>query len=229
MSTRNKILLVEDERPIREGLQHKLESEGYRVVSVETVAEGLAQLEGAPDLVILDRRLPDGEGLDVLRAARNAGSRTPFIVLSARGMPEDRVAGLENGADDYVTKPFHLRELLARVRNALARGDAGQQAEGGRLRFGEHALDLAARRLQRGPDEISLTKLEFDLLAYFLRNPSRAIGRHELLDRVWGYDHYPTTRTVDFHVLSLRRKIESKGAAPRHLLTVQGVGYRFEA
>jgi len=226
MSAVAKILIVEDEAPIREGLKTRLEDEGYRVTAVETVADGIAALEGGPDLVILDRRLPDGEGLEVLRKAREGGRPTAFLVLSARGMPEDRIEGLEDGADDYVTKPFHLRELLARVRAVLARGTSG--AEDAELSFGPFVLDPAARLLRRGRKELTLTKLEFDLLAYFLRNTARAISRQELLDRVWGYDRYPTTRTVDFHVLSLRKKIEAKGEKPRYLLTVQGVGYRFE-
>jgi DNA-binding response OmpR family regulator len=221
-----KILIVEDEAPIREGLQQALQGEGFRVVAVENRAQGIAALEGAPDLVVLDRRLPDGEGLDVLRHARAAGSSASFLVLSARGMPEDRIEGLEVGADDYLTKPFHLRELLARVRAVLARGGVGGSSA--ELAFGDFVLDTRARLLRRGRKELVLTKLEFDLLHYLLHNASRAVSRKELLDRVWGYDRYPTTRTVDFHVLSLRRKIEPKGAKPRHLLTVQGVGYRFE-
>jgi DNA-binding response OmpR family regulator len=226
VSVQPKILIVEDEAPIREGLKEKLESEGFRVAAVETVAEGIAGLEGAPDLVVLDRRLPDGEGLDVLRHARSAGVEASFVVLSARGMPEDRIEGLEMGADDYVTKPFHLRELLARVRAVLSRKGLG--AEAGALDFGAYTLDPRARVLREGRAEITLTKLEYELLHYFISNPSRAVSRKELLDRVWGYDSYPTTRTVDFHVLSLRKKIETKGAKPKHLLTVQGVGYRFE-
>ncbi len=221
-----KILIVEDEAPIREGLETKLAGEGYRVSAVETVADGIKALEGRPDLVVLDRRLPDGEGLDVLRHARALGGEMAFVVLSARGMPEDRIEGLEAGADDYVTKPFHLRELLARVRAVLSRKGLGGDAT--ELPFGSFVLDARARVLRKGRDEITLTKLEYELLHYFLSNPSRAVSRKELLDRVWGYDHYPTTRTVDFHVLSLRKKIEDSGRKPVHLLTVQGVGYRFE-
>lgn len=221
-----KILIVEDEAPIREGLKEKLESEGFRVSAVETVADAIAGLEGGPDLVVLDRRLPDGEGLDVLRHARAAGVEAAFVVLSARGMPEDRIEGLEGGADDYVTKPFHLRELLARVRAVLARKGLGGESTS--LSFGAFELDPRARVLREGKSEITLTKLEYELLHYFLSNVSRAVSRKELLDRVWGYDRYPTTRTVDFHVLSLRKKIETQGEKPKHLLTVQGVGYRFE-
>ena len=223
-----RILIVEDEAPLREGLTERLTREGYRVTAVETVAAGIAATAGGPDLVILDRRLPDGEGLEVLRHLRAQGSETRVIVLSARGMPDDRVAGLEDGADDYVTKPFHLRELLARVHNVLERGTGAGNGENGRMPFGMFHLDVGARMLRQDETEIALTKLEFALLHYFLRHPGRAIPRTELLDRVWGYDRYPTTRTVDFHVLSLRRKIETGEGKPKHLVTVQGVGYRFE-
>lgn len=224
-----KILIVEDEALLREGLRERLEREGYRVVAVETRAQGLRALEGAPDLVILDRRLPDGEGLDVLHALRASHHpATRVIVLSARGLSQDRIEGLEGGADDYVTKPFNLRELLARIEAVLARGPRTDAASQRELAFGAFRLDVGARCLREGRREITLARLEFDLLHYLLTNPGRAIPRAELLDRVWGYDRYPTTRTVDFHVLSLRKKIETAGSKPRHLLTVQGVGYRFE-
>jgi len=219
-----KILLVEDEGPIRTGLADGLAREGFRVHGAATLKEAREALAGRPDLVVLDRRLPDGEGLDLLRDLRADGGRTPVIVLSARGLPEDRVAGLEDGADDYVTKPFHLRELVARVRSVLARAEAGAPREGARLGFGDgYEIDVGARTLRRGRRAIELRKMEFDLLLYLVRNPGRAIARNELLDRVWGYDRYPTTRTVDFHVVALRKKIDA-----RHIVTVHGVGYRFE-
>jgi len=217
--TQVKILLVEDEKPIREGLKDRLEREGFRVTDAETLAEALRALEGSPDLVILDRRLPDGEGLDVVRELRARGRNTPVIVLSARGMPEDRVEGLEGGADDYVTKPFHLRELVARVHAVLKR----TEPDAARLAFGDCEMDLGARTLRRRGREVTVTRMEFELLLYLARNPGRAVTRTELLDRVWGYDRYPTTRTVDFHVLSLRKKVD-----PSHIVTIHGVGYRFD-
>ncbi len=226
MSAPSKILLVEDEAPIRAGLTERLRAEGYRVVAVDGVAAALEALAGHPDLIVLDRRLPDGEGLEVLRAARAGAHRPAVIVVSARGLAEDRIQGLEDGADDYVTKPFHLRELLARIRAVLARAAADGGGAGGRaLALGGLSLDLGARTatLRRRP--LALTRLEFDLLAYLLRNPGRALSRQELLDRVWGYDRYPTTRTVDFHVLTLRRKL---GALAQALVTVPGVGYRLD-
>jgi DNA-binding response OmpR family regulator len=220
------ILLVEDEAPIREGLQERLEREGYRVLPAATRREALELLASAPDLVLLDRRLPDGEGLDVLRAVRAQGLRTAVVVVSARGMADDRVEGLEGGADDYVTKPFHLRELLARIRGVLSRAASGSKGTN-EIAFGPFRLDVGARVLRKGRKEVPLTRLEFELLHYLASNPGRAVPRSELLERIWGDDRFPTTRTIDFHVLSLRRKIED-AAAPRHLLTVQGVGYRFE-
>jgi DNA-binding response OmpR family regulator len=224
--TSPRILLVEDEAPIRAGLAERLAREGYDVLTAATRAEAMSALDRAPDLVILDRRLPDGEGLDVLRALRARGVRAAVIVLSARGMSEDRIEGLEGGADDYVTKPFHLRELLARVKAVLARAAAGSPARA--IPFGDHVLDVGARTLRRGRREVPLTRLEFELLHYLAAHAGRAVPRAELLDRVWGEDRYPTTRTIDFHVLSLRRKIESPDGPPRHLVTVPGVGYRFE-
>jgi len=218
-----RILIVEDEAPIREGLVDRLAREGFRPTGAGTLAEGLERLEVHPDLIVLDRRLPDGEGLDLLRAVRERGLRTPVIVLSARSQPDDRVEGLEDGADDYVTKPFDLRELVARIRAVLGRVDAGEAPEGNTLAFGKYSLDLGARVLRQGRRGIDLRKTEFDLLLYFARNAGRAIARNELLDRVWGYDRYPTTRTVDYHVLALRKKVD-----PRHIVTVHGVGYRFE-
>ena len=218
-----RILIVEDEAPIREGLLDTLAREGFRPTGAATLAEGFERLEVRPDLIVLDRRLPDGEGLDLLRAVRERGLRTPVIVLSARSQPDDRVEGLEDGADDYVTKPFHLRELVARIRAVLGRVDVGAELEGNRLPFGDYELDLGARLLRRGRKGIELRKTEFELLLYLVRNAGRAIPRNELLDRVWGYDRYPTTRTVDYHVLALRKKVD-----PRHIVTVHGVGYRFE-
>lgn len=226
MSDAARILVVEDEAPLRTGLVQALEGAGHRVTAVETVAAATDALAGQPDLVILDRRLPDGEGLEVLRAVRAQAAPTAVIVLSARGMPDDRIEGLEGGADDYVTKPFHLRELLARVERVLARVAAEGPGDAAHVTGGPFALDVGARQVTAHGAPVALTRLEFDLLHYLLRHPGRALSRTELLDRVWGYEHYPTTRTVDYHMLSLRKKL-GESSPPRHLVTVQGVGYRF--
>lgn len=230
MNQARRIVVVEDEAAIQQGLQDELQRHGYRVAVADTVAGALHELRRPADLVVLDRRLPDGEGLDVLRQLRARGDRTPVIVLSARGQPEDRIAGLEGGADDYVQKPFHLRELLARIHAVLERAAGGGAAAAtAAIGFGECELDVVARQLRRRGSVVELARMEFELLQYLATNPGRTIGRSELLDRVWGYDRFPTTRTVDYHVLALRRKVECDPAAPRHIVTVHRVGYRFEA
>ncbi len=221
------LLLVEDEPSIQRGLQEQLAREGYRVEVAGTVARALQALARRPDLIVLDRRLPDGDGLDVLRDLRARGDRTAVIVLSARGQPGDRVEGLEGGADDYVGKPFHLRELLARIRAVLARA-ADAPGAAAVIRFGDVELDVGARVLRRRGGTVELARMEFELLLYLARQPGRTVTRNELLDRVWGHDRFPTTRTIDYHVLALRKKVEADPAAPRHLVTVHRVGYRFE-
>jgi DNA-binding response OmpR family regulator len=223
MSTATKILLVEDEAPIRVGLADALEAEGYEVTAVGDVKGALAALGSRPDLIVLDRRLPDGEGLEVLRAARALPRPLGVIVVSARGLTEDRIAGLEDGADDYVTKPFHLRELLARVRAVLGRSGPDRALRGRHLASGTLALDLAARTVRLGRKALDLTRLEFDLLAYLVRHAGRVIPRAELLERVWGYN--PTSRTVDFHAQALRKKLGGLGG---RLVTVAGLGYRWD-
>ncbi len=229
MSSANRILVIEDEAAILRGLQENLEREGYRVASATTVASALRELAQPHDLVVLDRRLPDGEGLDVLRFLRSRGDRTPVIVLSARSQTNDRVQGLEDGADDYISKPFHLRELVARIRAVLQRAQAGVPPAPTMFRFGDCELDLAARVLRRGRKVVDLARMEFDLLQYLALQAGRTVSRTELLDRVWGYDRFPTTRTVDYHVLALRKKCELDPSHPQHLLTVHGVGYRLQA
>lgn len=221
------ILVVEDELSIQRGLQDQLQRDGYRVEVAGTVAEALAALQHRPDLVVLDRRLPDGDGLEVLRDLRARGDRTAVIVLSARGTTDDRVHGLEHGADDYLGKPFHLRELLARIRAVLQRRSEAP-SPAATIAFGEVTLDVGARLLRRGGDVVELARMEFELLLYLARQPGRTVSRNELLDRVWGHDRFPSTRTIDYHVLALRKKVEADPASPRHLITVHRVGYRFD-
>lgn len=221
------ILVVEDELSIQRGLQDQLQRDGYRVEVAGTVAEALAALQHRPDLVVLDRRLPDGDGLEVLRDLRARGDRTAVIVLSARGSTDDRVHGLEHGADDYLGKPFHLRELLARIRAVLQRRSEAP-SPAATIAFGAVTLDVGARLLRRGGDVVELARMEFELLLYLARQPGRTVSRNELLDRVWGHDRFPSTRTIDYHVLALRKKVEADPASPRHLITVHRVGYRFD-
>ena len=221
------ILVVEDELSIQRGLQDQLQREGYRVTVAGSVAQALASLPARPDLVVLDRRLPDGDGLQVLHDLRARGDRTAVIVLSARGQPDDRVQGLEGGADDYVGKPFHLRELLARIKAVLQRA-AEAPATAATIAIGDAMLDVGARVLRQHGAVIELARMEFELLLYLARQPGRTVPRNELLDRVWGHDRFPTTRTIDYHVLALRKKLERDPSAPRHLVTVHRVGYRFD-
>ncbi|MCA3009635.1 MAG: response regulator transcription factor [Phycisphaerales bacterium] len=221
------ILVVEDELSIQRGLQDQLQRDGYRVEVAGTVAEALAALQHRPDLVVLDRRLPDGDGLEVLRDLRARGDRTAVLVLSARGTTDDRVHGLEHGADDYLGKPFHLRELLARIRAVLQRRSEAH-SPAATIAFGDVTLDVGARLLRRGSEIVELARMEFELLLYLARQPGRTVSRNELLDRVWGHDRFPSTRTIDYHVLALRKKVEADPASPRHLITVHRVGYRFD-
>jgi two-component system alkaline phosphatase synthesis response regulator PhoP len=221
------VLLVEDEPAIQHGLADHLQREGFRVEVAGDLAAAMAALQRPFDLLVLDRRLPDGDGLDVLRHLRLCGNRTPVIVLSARGQADDRVTGLEGGADDYVVKPFHLRELTARIRAVLQR-TAATPAPAARLRIGDCELDVGARVVRKGRSTIELARMEFELLLYLVQRPGQTVSRTELLDRVWGYDRFPTTRTVDYHVLTLRKKLEPDPEMPRHIVTVHRVGYRFD-
>ncbi|MBK8096521.1 MAG: response regulator transcription factor [Planctomycetes bacterium] len=228
MTRSPRLLLLEDELPIRRGLQEHLTREGFRLDAVDTIAAAIAALQQPADLCILDRRVPDGDGLQVLTWLRQRGDRTPVIVLTARSQIDDRVHGLQSGADDYVVKPFDLRELVARIRAVLARAATAEPSPPPLVAFGDCELDLQARALRRRGRLVELPRMEFELLQYLVLHHGRTISRQELLDRVWGYDRFPTTRTIDYHVLALRKKCERDPATPRHLHTVHGVGYRFD-
>ena len=227
------ILIAEDDPSIRLVLVDILESEGYRVAVATNGEEALALFEStAPDLAILDIMMPRLSGYDVCRAIRKADAALPIIMLSAKSEEIDKVLGLELGADDYMTKPFGVRELLARVSAALRRAatTASVPAETNEatICFGEIALDRARRQLLRGSEEIALTQLEYRVLLAFIENADRALSRDELLNAAWGIDYQGTTRTLDQHVSQLRHKIEPDPAKPRYLLTVHGYGYRYK-
>ena len=224
---RARILLVEDDADLARGLEFNLRHEGYEVAVAGTVRDGkrLARSPGA-DLVLLDLALPDGDGLEVLRALRQAGSRVPVLCLTARGQETDKVMGLGSGADDYVTKPFGLAELFARIAALLRRaGPAAAEV----LRLGGAEVDLAARRVRRGGSEEDLTPVETDLLRYLLARRGQAVERERILQDLWGVASRRDTRTLDNHVARLRKKIEEDPADPRLLVTVHGTGYRLEA
>ena len=207
-------------------LSDALGHEGYRAL-VER--DGQRALERATatrfDLVILDLMLPTLDGTEVCRRLRRAGVRTPVLMLTARGREEDRVRGLDAGADDYVTKPFSVRELLARVRARLRATTAPPSDV---VRMGDAEVDFVAHVLRRGGAEVALTKTELGMLRVFARNPGVVLPRARFLDEVWGLRSFPTTRTVDMHVLRLREKLGDVGDEPRHLRTVHGVGYRYD-
>ena len=222
------ILIVDDEREIRELLRYNLEREGYHVLTAQAGEEGLARIFSArPDLVLLDLLLPGLNGLEVLREVRNEPSTRdlPILLLTARGAEMDKLLGFERGADDYITKPFSPREVLARVDAVLRRARPPREPEA--LTAGPVTLDHARREATIDGRELTLTPREFELLYFFARNPGRVFSRDELLSKVWGYDFRGETRTVDVHVRRLRAKLGDEGA--RLISTVTGAGYKFVA
>ena len=222
-----RILLVEDDPGLRLTLTHRLDSEGYRV---ETAADGEAGLARAAgdvfDLVILDVMLPRRNGFDVCRDLRRRGVATPVLMLTARGQVADRVVGLKLGADDYLTKPFEMAELLARV-EARLRAHPTSEADHPLYRFAAIEVDLRRAEVSRDGALVALSAKEFQLLRYFIAHRGATLSRNELLDQVWGYDAMPSTRTVDVHVAWLRRKLEPSPRHPQFILTVHGLGYKF--
>lgn len=222
----SKILLVEDNTDIAVGLELNLKKEGYKVLKSENGEEALKlAIHENPDLIILDIMLPGMSGLDVCRELRQKSIGTPIIMLTAKSDELDRVLGLELGADDYVTKPFGIRELLARIRVCLRRQP--QQSQLARYRFGNVEVDFEKYRATVGSKAVEFTQKEFDLLRFLIQNREIVISRDRLLDEVWGYESYPTTRTVDTHILKLRKKIEEDPSDPQYILSVYGGGYKF--
>jgi two-component system alkaline phosphatase synthesis response regulator PhoP len=222
-----KVLIIEDEPDMVLGLKDNFEYEGYDVMVARDGREGLTRaLADRPDVILLDIMLPKMSGLDVCRELRNQGLDTPVIMLTARGQEIDKVIGLEMGADDYVTKPFSIKELLARVRAQLRRATR-QVAEVEAYSFGEVALNFKRYEATRSGNALELSPREFELLKYFIQHRGETITRDQLLDDVWGYDNYPFTRTVDNHIAKLRQKVEAVPADPKYIITVHRVGYKF--
>jgi two-component system alkaline phosphatase synthesis response regulator PhoP len=221
-----RILVVEDETSIAFGLQLDLKSEGY---DVEIESDGVSALERARkeafDLILLDVMLPHKDGFEVCRELRRGGSKTPIIMLTAKTQEAEKVLGLETGADDYVTKPFSPRELRARVKAALRR--AGED-DSSIYRFGDAEVDFGRCELRRSGKPVELTALEFKLLAAFVHNASKVLSRDRLLDLVWGHDAFVTDRVVDNHIVTLRKKVEPEPSKPRYIVSVRGLGYRFD-
>ena len=222
------ILIVEDDDTVREALSAGLESEGYEVILSDNGLDGLKQAkEEGPDLILLDLMLPEMDGLSVCRALRR-NSDVPIIMLTARGTEMDKIVGLETGADDYVVKPFSLGELLARIRSLLRRIRNDKQETQMQLTSGNISLDLTSRRVSKDDAEVHLTQKEFNLLAELMRNKGAVLSRDLLLEKVWGYSYVGNTHTVDVHIRWLREKIELDPSKPVRIVTVRGVGYRFE-
>jgi two-component system, OmpR family, response regulator MprA len=218
------VLVVDDERAVRDSLRRALELEGYRVELAEDGEQALRRLEvdPQPDAVILDVLMPGADGLEVCRRLRSVGNEIPVLMLTARSEIDSRVAGLDAGADDYLSKPFALAELLARLRALLRR--LGSDDSTDVLRFADLELDTGTREVRRGGDLIDLTRTEFALLELFLRNPRQVLTRSVIFERVWGYDFGPTSNSLDVYVGYLRRKTET-GRRSRLIHTVRGVGY----
>jgi two-component system alkaline phosphatase synthesis response regulator PhoP len=223
-----RLLLVEDEPGLVLTLTDRLEAEGYDVTSATDGQTALDRITAdAFDVILLDVMLPERDGFDVCRTARQRGVTTPVLMLTARGQVIDRVAGLKLGADDYLTKPFEMAELLARIEALLRRIPPGASGGIDQYRFGDVQVDLRRAEVRKGSAPVELSALEFKLLKYFIEHRGATLSRDELLNEVWGYDAMPSTRTVDVHVAWLRQKLEGTPKHPQFILTVHGLGYKF--
>ncbi len=222
-----RILVADDEQDMVAGLRDNLQFEGYEVV---VASDGEAALKAAtqqnPDLVLLDIMMPKIDGLQVCRRIREAGFTIPILMLTAKGQEIDIVRGLEVGADDYITKPFSIRELLARIKAALRRTGAGKGLSRV-LRIGEATVDLVKGKVEKGSEVHNLGHFELEILKMLVESAEQPVERNKLLDVIWGLEGFPATRTVDNHIVSLRRKLEPDAKHPRHIVTVHSIGYKF--
>jgi two-component system alkaline phosphatase synthesis response regulator PhoP len=224
---KTRILIVEDEPAMVAGLRDNFEYEGYEVISADDGVAGLDRaLTDNPDLVVLDVMMPRMSGLDVCKQLKAKRPSLPIIMLTARGQEIDKVVGLELGADDYVTKPFSIRELMARVKAVLRRASP-QTPAADVYQFSDVEVNIRSNEVRRAGQVVDLSSKEFALLSYFISNPAETLSRDQLLDAVWGYDNYPNTRTVDTHIVHLRQKLEPNPEDPRFILTIHGSGYKF--
>jgi len=222
------ILIIEDDASMRTGLRDNLEIEGYRVVCAGTLQDGLAALHDKPDLVLLDVMLPDGDGMKFCKEMRTLGMTQPVVMLTARGEEMDKVVGLENGADDYIVKPFSLRELLARV-HAHLRRHTHESRQQEKVRIGIAEVDFGRYVLTSNGRPVEITAREMDMLQYLYQHLDQVVSRDTLLQEIWGHSDMVVTRTIDNFIVRLRKKIEPDPARPRHLITVHGAGYRLIA
>jgi two-component system alkaline phosphatase synthesis response regulator PhoP len=227
---RANVLFVEDEEALRMTVGDRLRNEGYAVECAADGDDGFEKATQIPfDLIILDVMLPRKSGFDVCRDIRDAGLITPILMLTARGQTSDKVNGLKIGADDYVTKPFNMLELMARVEALLRRAPSRPAAQTGAFQFGSIRVDLVGTEATRDGEVLNLSAREFQLLRYFIEHRGATLSRDELLKQVWGYSAGMYTRTVDVHVASLRQKLEDDPKQPKYILTVQGLGYKFRS
>ena len=221
------VLTIEDDPAILRGLADNLRFEGYEVITASDGESGYSlQKEHKPDLIVLDLMLPRMSGFEFCRKLRGERNQTPILMLTARSEEPDRVLGLDLGADDYVTKPFSVRELLARVRALLRRSQPRADLPD-ELRFGDTEIDFRSYEVHRDGETIEMTRKEFAILRFLAAHPNEVVSRDDLLNEVWGYESYPTSRTVDNHVAGLRAKLERDTSQPVHIKTVHGVGYKF--
>ncbi|MFH1845864.1 MAG: response regulator transcription factor [bacterium] len=225
---KSRILVVEDDEHLADGLRLNLELEGYEPILAETAEDGLYYWRrGGIDLILLDVMLPDLDGFEFCRRVRQAGDRVPVLFLTARGRDEDRIRGLEQGGDDYLTKPFNLRELLARIKGIFRRQEWQREPPTPELLvLGDQRIDLRAFTLETGGRQIPLKEKQVLILRLLAERPGKPVDRATIIDRVWGYDASPTTRTVDNFILALRKLLEMDPSRPQYIQTVHGVGYR---
>lgn len=223
-----RIAIIEDDHSVRRSLQLNFELEGFDVLTAEDGEAGVELVNAeTPDVIILDVMMPKKDGLQACRELRNAGVSTPLILLTARSAEVDKVLGLELGADDYLAKPFGMRELIARVRALLRRSSKTEEIDS--IEFDDIHIDFKAYRAEKNDQPLELSAREYRLLRYLVAKNGSVVTRDELLDEVWGYNSYPSTRTVDNHIARLRQKVEADIGDPRHIVTVHGVGYKFVA
>ncbi len=228
---KTKILVIDDEMHIVELLKFNLETHNYEVDYAYDGIDGYIKAkENKPDLILLDWMLPNINGIDILKKIRSDKSlkHIPVIMLTAKNMESDKVEGLEIGADDYITKPFSIKELLARISSVLRRYNISGQSEESILSIGNLKLDLQKHEVYRGSEKIELTLKEFELLKLLIENKGKVLSRNYLLDKIWGYEYYGETRTVDVHIRYLRKKIEDNTPSERYIQTIRGVGYKID-
>ncbi len=221
------ILIIEDDPAILLGLKKNLSYEGYTVLTAENGERGLEMaFDAKPSLILLDVMLPGVNGFEICRTVRKHDPTVPILIISAKDQEIDKIMGLDLGADDYISKPFSVKEVVARVKAALRRSSA-LESDVDSVEFGGTAIDFRGRSVKIEGGEVDVSPREFDLLAYLVRNPNRVLARDQILNRVWGYDYYGTARTIDNFIQKLRRKVEPDPENPQFIVTVRGVGYKF--